>query len=59
MKLLPVVSERACTKLNRIAACKTRPPKQRARPLVQLRTWWKASAILSSGVEFNGRCHVG
>ncbi|MFB7501761.1 hypothetical protein ACFC09_45180 [Streptomyces sp. NPDC056161] len=28
----------------------TRPPKQKARPLAQLRAWWKASAILTSGV---------
>ena len=50
-KFLPVVSERARTKLNRIAARKTRPPKQRARPLAQLRARWRASAILSFGVE--------
>ncbi|MEV5009198.1 MobF family relaxase [Streptomyces sp. NPDC056159] len=49
-RFLPVVSERARAKLNRIAARKTRPPKQKARPLAQLRAWWKASAILSSGV---------
>ncbi|MFF7648183.1 MobF family relaxase [Streptomyces canus] len=53
LKFLPVVSERARTRLNRIAARRTRPPKQRARPLAQLRDWWKASAILSSGVELN------
>jgi hypothetical protein len=47
---LPVVSERARAKLNRIAAKMTRPPKQKARPLAQLRAWWKASAILTSGV---------
>ncbi|WP_268985769.1 MobF family relaxase [Streptomyces sp. CC228A] len=47
---LPVVSERARAKLNAIAARKTRPPKQSARPLAQLRAWWKASAILTSGV---------
>ncbi|MEU5689918.1 MobF family relaxase [Streptomyces venezuelae] len=46
---LPVVSERARAKLNAIAARKTRPPKQSARPLAQLRAWWKASAILTSG----------
>lgn len=51
LKFLPVVSERARTKLNRIAARKTRPPKQRARPLAQLRAWWRASAVLSFGVE--------
>ncbi|MFF9497181.1 MobF family relaxase [Streptomyces flaveolus] len=49
-KFLPVVSERARAKLNAIAARKTRPPKQTARPLAQLRAWWKASAILTSGV---------
>ena len=49
-KFLPVVSERARAKLNQIAARKTRPPKQTARPLAQLRAWWKASAILTSGV---------
>ncbi|GAB1340779.1 hypothetical protein ACE1SV_73690 [Streptomyces sp. E-15] len=49
-RFLPVVSERARAKLNRIAAGKTRPPKQSARPLAQLRAWWKASAILTSGV---------
>ena len=47
---LPVVSERARAKMNQIAARKTRPPKQSARPLAQLRAWWKASAILTSGV---------
>ncbi|MGV9248897.1 hypothetical protein [Streptomyces sp. NPDC003710] len=45
-----MVSERARAKLNRIAAKMTRPPKQKARPLAQLRAWWKASAILTSGV---------
>ncbi|WP_158727425.1 relaxase domain-containing protein [Streptomyces sp. NRRL S-31] len=49
-KFLPVVSERARAKLNRIAARKTRPSKQSARPLAQLRAWWKASAILTSEV---------
>ncbi|MCL7496079.1 relaxase domain-containing protein [Streptomyces sp. MCA2] len=49
-RFLPVVSERARAKLNRIAAKMTRPPKQKARPLAQLRAWWKASAILTSGV---------
>lgn len=52
-KFLPVVSERARTKLNRIAARKTCLPKQRARPLAQLRASWKASAILNFGVELN------
>ncbi|MFE2499615.1 hypothetical protein [Streptomyces scopuliridis] len=28
----------------------TRPPKQKARPLAQLRAWWKSSTILTSGV---------
>ncbi|MCX5078620.1 hypothetical protein OHA84_37045 [Streptomyces sp. NBC_00513] len=50
LKFLPVVSERARAKLNRIAARKTRPPKQKTRPLAQLRVWWKTSAILTSGV---------
>lgn len=50
LKFLPVVSERARAKLNQMAARKTRPPKQTARPLAQLRAWWKASAILPSGV---------
>ncbi|MET9197065.1 MobF family relaxase [Streptomyces olivaceus] len=49
-RFLPVVSERARAKLNQIAARKTRPPKQTARPLAQLREGWKASAILNSGV---------
>ncbi|MEV5659413.1 MobF family relaxase [Streptomyces sp. NPDC052291] len=49
-RFLPVVSERARAKLNAIAARRTRPPKQSARPLAQLRAWWKASAILTSGV---------
>ncbi|MEU5810705.1 MobF family relaxase [Streptomyces sp. NPDC047718] len=50
LKFLPVVSERARAKLNAMAARKTRPPKQKTRPLAQLRAWWKASAILTSGV---------
>ncbi|MFF7097299.1 relaxase domain-containing protein [Streptomyces rubradiris] len=50
LKFLPVVSERARAKLNAMAARKTRPPKQTARPLAQQRAWWKASAILISGV---------
>ncbi|WP_199889922.1 MobF family relaxase [Streptomyces badius] len=49
-RFLPVVSERARAKLNQIAARKTRPPKQKTLPLAQLRAWWKASAILASGV---------
>ncbi|MFE6885817.1 MobF family relaxase [Streptomyces sp. NPDC057702] len=49
-RFLPVVSEQARAKLNAIAARKTRPPKQSARPLAQLRERWKASAILTSGV---------
>ncbi|MFF2721360.1 MobF family relaxase [Streptomyces sp. NPDC058011] len=48
---LPVVSERARTKLNQIAARKTRPPKKgKARSLAQLRADWRASAIRTSGV---------
>ncbi|MFG2594948.1 MobF family relaxase [Streptomyces sp. NPDC048462] len=50
LKYLPVVSETARAKLNAMAARKTRPPKQKTLPLVQLRVWWKASAILTSGV---------
>ncbi|MET9483614.1 MobF family relaxase [Streptomyces sp. NPDC006638] len=49
-RFLPVVSERARAKLNQIAARKTRPPKQKTRPLSQLRAWWRTSAILTSGV---------
>ncbi|GLW19799.1 hypothetical protein Stsp01_65420 [Streptomyces sp. NBRC 13847] len=49
-RFLPVVSEWARAKLNRIAAKMTRPPKHKARPLAQLRAWWKASAILTSSV---------
>ncbi|MFJ1804021.1 MobF family relaxase [Streptomyces sp. NPDC088180] len=50
-KYLPVVSERARTKLNQIAARKTRQPKKgKARSLAQLRADWKASAIRTSGV---------
>ncbi|MFI0756738.1 MobF family relaxase [Streptomyces anulatus] len=50
-KFLPVVSERARAKLERIAARKTRPPKkEEARSLAQLRSDWKQSAILISGV---------
>ncbi|MFE5514023.1 MobF family relaxase [Streptomyces sp. NPDC056529] len=44
LKFGPVVSEQARTKLNRIAARKTRPPKPKARSLTQLRTDWRASA---------------
>ncbi|MFI2292943.1 MobF family relaxase [Streptomyces niveus] len=50
LKYLPVVSERARAKLNAMAARKTRPPKQKTRPLAQLRAWWKTSAILTSSV---------
>ncbi|MFI5681929.1 MobF family relaxase [Streptomyces cellulosae] len=50
LKFAPEVSEQARAKLNRIAAKMTRPPKQQARPLAQLRAWWKTSAILTSGV---------
>jgi len=50
LRFRPVVSERARAELNRIAAKMTRPPKQRTRPLAQLPEWWKASAILTSGV---------
>lgn len=49
-RFLPVVSEKARAKLNQIAARKTRPPKQKTRPLAQLRKEWKESAILTSGV---------
>ncbi len=44
LKFAPVVSEEARTKLNRIAARKTRPPKPKARSLAQLRTDWRAGA---------------
>ncbi|MCL7382223.1 MobF family relaxase [Streptomyces sp. 35G-GA-8] len=50
LRFLPVVSERARAKLKQMAARKTRPPKQKTLPLAQLRAWWKASAILTSGV---------
>lgn len=50
LKFLPVVSERARAKMNQMAAHKTRPSKQKTRPLAQLRAWWKTSAILNSGV---------
>ncbi|MER6639655.1 hypothetical protein ABT285_29475 [Streptomyces microflavus] len=50
-KFLPVVSERARARLNRIAARKTRPlKKEKARSLAQLRADWKQSAIRTSGV---------
>ncbi|WP_232791254.1 hypothetical protein [Streptomyces kanasensis] len=49
-RFLPVVSERARAKLNQIAARKTRPPKQKTRPLAQLRKEWKESAIRTSKV---------
>ncbi|MFI1607779.1 MobF family relaxase [Streptomyces griseofuscus] len=49
-RFLPVVSERARAKMNQMAARKTRPPKQKTRPLAQLRAWWKVSAILTSKV---------
>ncbi len=47
-KFLPVVSERARARLNLMAAKMTRPPKQKARPLVQLGKEWKESAIRTS-----------
>ncbi|MFJ1787302.1 MobF family relaxase [Streptomyces anulatus] len=51
LRFLPVVSERARAKLERIAARTTRPPKKgTARSLAQLRADWKQSAILTSGV---------
>ncbi|WP_432020288.1 MobF family relaxase [Streptomyces sp. 1222.5] len=49
-RFLPVVSERARAKMERIAARKTRPPKRKTQPLAQLRAWWKVSAILTSKV---------
>ncbi|MGW7136651.1 MobF family relaxase [Streptomyces xanthophaeus] len=52
-RFLPVISERARAQLNQIAAHKTRPPKQKTRPLAQLRVWWKTSAILTSGVAID------
>ncbi|MEU5090598.1 hypothetical protein [Streptomyces sp. NPDC021356] len=45
-----MVSERARAKLNQIAAKMTRPPKQKARSLAQLRKEWKESAIRTSKV---------
>ncbi|MEU3226761.1 MobF family relaxase [Streptomyces sp. NPDC006976] len=51
LKYLPAVSERARVELMRIAAHKTRPPKQKkARSLAQLRADWKQSAIDTSKV---------
>ncbi|MFJ1782293.1 hypothetical protein ACIOKA_36925 [Streptomyces anulatus] len=51
LRFLPVVSEWARAKLERIAARTTRPPKNgTARSLAQLRADWKQSAILTSGV---------
>ncbi|MEH0441951.1 hypothetical protein QBA74_41810 [Streptomyces scabiei] len=50
LKFLPVVSAGARAKLNGMAARKTRPPKQKTQPLVQLRKEWKESAIRTSGV---------
>ncbi|MFB0620289.1 MobF family relaxase [Streptomyces sp. AGS-58] len=50
LKFLPVVSERARAKLNQMAARKTRPPRQKPRPLAQLGKEWKESAIRTSGV---------
>ncbi len=50
LKYLPAVSERARVELMRMAAHKTRPPKQKARPLAQLRADWKQSAIDTSKV---------
>ncbi|MBT1188342.1 hypothetical protein HET69_31290 [Streptomyces sp. CJ_13] len=49
-RFLPVVSERARTKLNQIAARKSRSPKRKTQLLAQLRVWWKTNAILNSGV---------
>lgn len=56
LKYLPAVSEGARVELMRMAAHKTRPPKQKARPLAQLRAWWKASAILNfwGGAQVHG-----
>ncbi|MEU3434245.1 MobF family relaxase [Streptomyces sp. NPDC006863] len=50
LRFLPVVSERARAKMERIAARKTRPPKKKTLPLAELRVWWKVSAILTSKV---------
>ncbi|MFF5147836.1 MobF family relaxase [Streptomyces sp. NPDC013157] len=44
LKFAPEVSEKARAKLNAMAAKMTRPPKQQARPLAQLREDWQASA---------------
>ncbi|MFD7409485.1 MobF family relaxase [Streptomyces sp. NPDC059866] len=53
LKFVPVVSERARAKLNRIAARKTRPAKPQARSLMQLREDWRASvrAFLAAGAD--------
>jgi hypothetical protein len=55
LKFALEVSEKAGAKLNGIAAKVTRPParpsSKQARPLSQLRAWWKTSAVLTSGVE--------
>ncbi|AEY86867.1 putative TraA-like protein [Streptomyces hygroscopicus subsp. jinggangensis 5008] len=53
LRFLPVISERARAKLNGIAAKMTRPPKQKARPLTQLRREWKESAIRTSKVAID------
>ncbi|MEU1371726.1 hypothetical protein ABZ454_37330 [Streptomyces sp. NPDC005803] len=51
LKYLPAVSERARVELMRMAAHKTRPPKQKkARSLAQLRADWKQSAMDTSKV---------
>ncbi|MEV7730013.1 MobF family relaxase [Streptomyces sp. NPDC087917] len=51
LKYLPAVSERARVELMRMAAHKTRPPKQmKARSLARLRADWKQSAIDTSKV---------
>ncbi|MGR6968032.1 hypothetical protein ACU639_00065 [Streptomyces cynarae] len=49
-RFLPAVPDRARVKLNRIAAKMTRLPKQKARPVAQLREEWKESAIRTSGL---------
>lgn len=53
LKFAPEVSERARTKLNRIAARKTRPAKPRPRSLEQLRDDWRAGAraFLAAGAH--------
>ncbi|MDJ0382407.1 hypothetical protein [Streptomyces sp. G-G2] len=54
LKSAPAVPEQARAKVNPVMAKMARPPKQRTRPLAQLRVWWQASAILNFVVELVG-----